>query len=74
MGDGPGAGIDQALLTGGGGHLPGLGQYLATASRLPIAFGDPLHGIKVSAGVQRTLPAHSSMVALPVGLAFGAVA
>lgn len=73
-GNNPGAGIDQALLTGGGAHLPGLGQYLASASRLPIALGDPLLGMKVSAGVQRTLPAHSSMVALAVGLAYGAAA
>lgn len=68
----PGAGIDQALLTGGGAHLPGLGQYLASASRLPTALGDPLHGVKVTTSVQHTLPAHSSMVAIPVGLAYGA--
>ena len=70
----PGAGIDLVLLTGGGVHLPGLGQYLASASRLPTTLGDPLQGIKVAAGVQRTLPVHSSMVALPVGLAYGAAA
>ena len=31
----PGAGIDVVVLTGGGSHLPGLGQYLSSASRLP---------------------------------------
>jgi len=70
----PGAGINQALLTGGGSHLPGLGQYLASASRLPTALGEPLRGVRVSQGVQHTLPAHSSMVAVPVGLAYGAAA
>jgi len=70
----PGAGINQALLTGGGSHLPGLGQYLASASRLPTALGDPLRGVRVSQSVQRSLPTHSSMVAIPVGLAYGAAA
>lgn len=70
----PGMGINQALLTGGGAHLPGLGQYLASASRLPTALADPLRGVRVAAGVQSALPAHSSVVALPLGLAYGVAA
>lgn len=71
----PGALIDRILLTGGGAHLPGLGQYLASASRLPVAFGDAVEGLARS----RSLPAGAlegagSLVALPVGLAQGAAA
>lgn len=70
----PGAGISRVLLTGGGAHLPGLGQYLATASRLPTAFGDPLAGVRVGADVAARLPESSSYMALPVGLAYGVAA
>ncbi|WP_250442757.1 type IV pilus assembly protein PilM [Actinotalea sp. C106] len=73
-GNNPGAGIDVALLTGGGGLLPGLGQYLSTASRLPVAFGDPLATLKVSGAAERNLPSSSSLLAIPVGLAFGVAA
>lgn len=73
-GNNPGARIELAVLTGGGVHLPGLGQYLATESRLPISFGDPLAGLKVSAAAQEQLPESSSLVALPVGLAYGVAA
>lgn len=70
----PGAGITRALLTGGGAHLPGLGQYLATASRLPTMFGDPLAGIRIASGVAGSLPEAPSQLALPVGLAYGVAA
>ncbi|WP_182111187.1 MULTISPECIES: type IV pilus assembly protein PilM [unclassified Actinotalea] len=75
QGNNPGAGIDVVLLTGGGAQLPGLGQYLATASRLPVAIGDPLATLKVGADVSAHLPAGgSALMALPVGLAFGVAA
>lgn len=67
----PGAQIDQVLLSGGGAHLPGFGQFLATASRLPTMFGDPLRNIKVAQAAQRKLPGHSSMVAVALGLTYG---
>ena len=73
-GNNPGAGIDIALLTGGGSQLPGLGQYLSTASRLPVAFGDPLAAMKVSPSVRDRLPAATGSLAIPVGLAFGVAA
>ena len=40
-------GIDVVVLTGGGSHLPGLGQYLSSASRLPVTLGDPLAGLRI---------------------------
>lgn len=66
--------LDVVLLTGGGSLLPGFGQYLATAARVPAAFGDPLLGVKVSSSVQSRLPGSATVVAVPVGLAFGAAA
>lgn len=66
---------DVVVLTGGGSHLPGLGQYLSSASRLPVTLGDPLAGLRSAKTVQReALNGHESVVALPVGLAYGVAA
>lgn len=70
----PGAGIDVALLTGGGSQLPGLAQYLSTASRLPVSFGDPLAAMTVAPAVRDRLPAARGSLAVPVGLACGVAA
>lgn len=71
----PGAGIDVVVLTGGGCHLPGLGQYLSSASRLPVVLGDPLAGVRSAKTAHREqLNGHESLVALSVGLAYGAAA
>lgn len=70
----PGFGIEMALLTGGGSHLPGLGQYLSTASRLAVAFGDPLSTLKIASTATGQLPPSGSLIALPVGLAYGVAA
>lgn len=70
-----GQGVDRLLLTGGGSHLPGLGQYLSSATRLPAAFGDPLAGLTVGKQVDTARVRDiSSLVALPVGLAYGVAA
>lgn len=66
--------IEVLLLTGGGSHLPGLGQFIATAARLPAAFGDPLQGIRVANGVQQRLPGPGSLFAVSLGLGFGVAA
>jgi len=74
-GNHPGAGIDVVVLTGGGSHLPGFGQYLSSASRLPVTIGDPLAAIKVARAVASDeLTRQSSLMALPLGLAFGVAA
>lgn len=72
----PGAGIDVVVLTGGGSHLPGLGQYLSSASRLPVTLGDPLSTINVArtAGGREAFAGRESLMALPVGLAYGVAA
>lgn len=71
----PGAGIDVVALTGGGSHLPGLGQYISSSTRLPVTLGDGLAGFKFGSGLDRSaLTGQESLVALPVGLAFGVAA
>ncbi|WP_407343040.1 type IV pilus assembly protein PilM [Pengzhenrongella phosphoraccumulans] len=74
-GNNPGATIDIAVLTGGGAHLPGFGQYVSSASRLPVALGDPLAGLRVAKSFDRaSLNGLESLIAVPVGLAFGVAA
>ncbi|WP_258723185.1 type IV pilus assembly protein PilM [Cellulomonas sp. NS3] len=75
-GNNPGKGIELAVLTGGGAHLPGLGQYLSSASRLPVTLGDPLATLSVArtAGGREAFAGHESLMAMPVGLAYGAAA
>lgn len=71
-GNHPGAGIEVVVLTGGGSHLPGLGQYLSSASRLAVTLGDPLATVKLAKTVDagRVTP-RSSLLALSLGLAYG---
>jgi type IV pilus assembly protein PilM len=70
-----GAVINAVVLTGGGSHLPGFGQYLSSASRLPVSIGDPLAGLRSGRAMQRErLNGFESLVALPVGLAYGVAA
>jgi type IV pilus assembly protein PilM len=71
----PGAGIEVAVLTGGGSQLPGLDRYLATTSRLPVEAGDPLAALKVAASAQLVdAERESPLMATPIGLAYGVAA
>ncbi len=74
-GNHPGAGIEVVVLTGGGSLLPGFGQYLSSASRLPVTMGDPLASLRVAKGAHSdALARQSSLLAMPIGLAYGAAA
>lgn len=74
-GNHPGAGIDLVVLTGGGAYLPGFGQYLSSASRLPVTVGDPLTAVRVAKTAQvEGLARQSSLLAMPLGLAYGVAA
>jgi len=75
-GNNPGSLLDSAVLIGGGAHLPGFGQYLASASRLPVSLGDPLEKVTVArtAGGREAFAGIESLIALPMGLAYGAAA
>lgn len=71
----PGQGIEVVVLTGGGAHLEGLGQYLSSASRLPAVLGDALSGVRVGKSVAAgSIDGMGSLVALSTGLAYGVAA
>jgi type IV pilus assembly protein PilM len=66
--------IQHVVLTGGGAHLPGFGQYLSSAMRLPVSFGDGLAKVKVSKRDRATvLEGRESLVAICVGLTMAKV-
>lgn len=72
----PGRQIELAVLTGGGGRLPGLGQYLATATRLETVLGNPLETVTVAkaAGGAPAFAGHETFMSLTLGLAYGVAA
>lgn len=72
----PGAAAQAVHLTGGASRLPGLGQYLSSASRLPVSVGQPLDAVLVggSAGADPRLEDTQHTLAVSVGLAMGAAA
>lgn len=72
----PGAGTELVLMTGGGSQLAGLGQYLSSASRLPVTLGQPLSTMSVGrgAGLPGDLAERQHLLAVPLGLAFGVAA
>lgn len=71
-----GSRIEMIALTGGGAHLPGLGQLLASTTRANVVLGDPLETFSVarSAGGRVTFNGHESRMVLPIGLAMGVAA
>ncbi|WP_230685168.1 type IV pilus assembly protein PilM [Cellulomonas sp. JZ18] len=71
----PGEGVEHVFLTGGASHLPGLGQYLSTATRLPVSAGQPLDNVEVARGVASDrLAEEQHTLAIALGLAMGAAA
>lgn len=74
-GNHPGQGIELVVLSGGGAHLVGFGQYLSSASRLPVVLGDALAGIRLGkTAPAQMLQGRESLVGLPTGLAYGVAA
>lgn len=73
-GNNPGAPIVQAVITGGGSHLPGLGQFIASSSRLSVSYGNAFSRISVGKKVPRELiGGREAQLPIPIGLAFGEV-
>lgn len=72
----PGNPIEGALLTGGGSMLNGFGQYMASASRLPVQVGNPLATMRVSGTAAGTdhLTETPQLWATSIGLAYGVAA
>ncbi|MEN0128155.1 MAG: type IV pilus assembly protein PilM [Brevundimonas sp.] len=70
-----GTAIDVVVLSGGGAHLAGLGQYLSSASRLPVTLAEPLGAVRLGKNTRReSLPDLESVMSVPVGLAYGVAA
>lgn len=69
----PGAAAELVILSGGGSHLPGLGQYLASASRIRVERGEPLAPFRLArtAPARDALPEVQKECAVSVGLALG---
>lgn len=69
----PGAAAEIVLLTGGGSQLPGFGQYLASASRANVAFGNPLANFSLGGSMPKgdDLARLAPYVPVAVGLAMG---
>ena len=69
----PGATVEHLLLTGGGSQLPGLGQYLSTATRLPVSPGQPFSSLDGAAAGSRFVEQQHTL-AIALGLAMGVAA
>lgn len=68
----PGTHIEAIILTGGASHLPGLGQYLSSLSRISVLLGDPLATLRAGKSINRAeLNGQESMIATAVGLGLG---
>lgn len=68
----PGLSIETVVLTGGGAHLPGLGQYVASMVRLPVALADPFSTVRIGKNLDRSaLGSISSLFTVSVGLGYG---
>ena len=71
----PGEAIEHVVITGGGSHLSGLGQYLATASRLPVSYGNSFARVSIGKKVNAdALKGQDAVVPVAVGLTFGETA
>lgn len=72
----PGAAADSVVLSGGGAMLPGFGQFLASAARLPVTMGQPLAAVRPgkSAPRREVLDAVEHECGFAIGLALAVAA
>lgn len=71
----PGGAAELIILTGGGSYLRGLGQFLSSASRLPVTIGDVLSGFAVARTARlEPLAGIETTIAVPLGLALAVAA
>ena len=75
-GNHPGGGVEVVLLTGGGSRLSGFGQYLSSACRMTVTYGQPLSSLRAGSAMPKgeQLVQLGYALAVPVGLALGEVA
>ncbi len=70
-----GEAIERVVITGGGAHLGGLGQYLATASRLPVSFGNSLARVTLGGKLRPdAVRGFEANIPVAIGLTFGEAA
>ncbi|MDN4489392.1 type IV pilus assembly protein PilM [Demequina sp. SYSU T00068] len=66
----PGGGAERIVLSGGGAHMRGLGQALASATRLPVVIAEPLAGLRLGKKADlRAIQGREFELATVVGLA-----
>ncbi|MDN4482049.1 type IV pilus assembly protein PilM [Demequina lignilytica] len=66
----PGGAVERLVLTGGAAYTRGLGQSLASATRLPVVIGEPVAGLKLGKKVDlRTVQGREHELATVIGLA-----
>lgn len=71
----PGRAAELVVVSGGGTYLAGLGQYLASASRLPVTIGDALGSVQIGRKANLSvLQGAETTFAVPLGLALGVAA
>lgn len=71
----PGQQIEVAVLTGGGAYLNGLGQYISSATRLPVVMADVLAPLTIARSAELgPYQGVESTLAVPVGLALAVAA
>ncbi|BDZ60962.1 cell division protein FtsA [Demequina sediminis] len=68
----PGEAPAHVVMTGGGSLLNGLGQYLASATRLPVRYGNAFARVALGKKVRpEVVQGLEVRAAVPIGLAFG---
>lgn len=68
----PGEAPTHVVITGGGSLLNGLGQYLASATRLPVRYGNAFARVSLGKKVRpEAVQGLEVRAATPIGLAFG---
>lgn len=65
--------VESMILSGGAVMLPGLGQFIASATRLPVSLANAVQHTEVSKSAS-SVSGIESRIALPVGLAYGVAA
>lgn len=71
----PGQQIEVVVLTGGGAYLNGLGQYISSATRLPVVMADVLAPLTIGRSAELgPYQGVESTLAVPVGLALAVAA
>ena len=72
----PAAPVTTVVLSGGGAFVPGLGQALASTTRMRTVLGNPLDGVTLSRSVKESdaLRGKEATLAMPIGLGMAVAA